>query len=105
MDIILFYRQLALLIESGLNIVTALELLTQQTGQRSFKRVLEDIIADVRSGSQLSVALSKHPEIFPPIHCQSLKVGEQTGGLEVILRQVAEHLEKKTNSEKSMKGQ
>jgi len=104
MDIILFYRQLALLIESGLNIVTALELLTQQTGQRSFKRVLEDIIADVRSGSQLSVALSKHPEIFSPIHCQSLKVGEQTGGLEVILRQVAEHLEKKTNSEKSMKG-
>jgi type IV pilus assembly protein PilC len=101
-DIILFYRQMALLIESGLNIVTALELLEEQSGQRSFKRVLHEIIADVRGGSQLSVALGKHPDIFVPIHCQSLKVGEQTGGLEIILRQIADHMEKLTKSKKGI---
>ncbi len=102
-DIILFYRQMALLVESGLNIVTSLELLESQASNRIFKRVLGEIIADVRSGSQLSVALSKHPKIFSQISCQSLKVGEQTGGLEVILKQMADHSEKQVNSKKGVK--
>jgi type IV pilus assembly protein PilC len=102
-DIILFFRQIALLIESGLNVVTALELIESQCGNRFFKRALNEIAAEVRSGSQLSVALSKHPQLFSPIQCQSLKVGEQTGGMEVILRQVAEHIEKQTNSKKGIK--
>lgn len=102
-DIILFFRQMALLIESGLNIVTALELLEQQATHRSFKRVLGEIIDDVRSGSQLSVSMGKHPDIFSPIHCQSLKVGEETGGMEGILRQISDHIEKQVNSRKGVK--
>ncbi len=102
-DIILFYRQMALLIESGLNIVTSIELLEGQASNRIFKRVLGDIISDVRGGSQLSVAMGKHPEIFSAIQCQSLKVGEQTGGLEVILRQMADHMEKQLTSKKGVK--
>ena len=102
-DIILFYRQMALLIESGLNIVSAIELLEEQATNRIFKRVMGEIIADVRSGSQMSAALAKHPQIFTPIHCQSLKVGEQTGGMEVILRQMADHMEKQVNAGKGVK--
>lgn len=102
-DIILFFRQTALLIESGLNIVTSLELLEEQVTNRAFKKVLAEIITDVQGGSPLSAALGKHPHIFPAIHCQSLKVGEQTGGLEVILRQIAEHMEKQGNAAKGIK--
>jgi len=102
-EIVLFYRQIALLVESGLNIVTSLELLEQQTTHRVFKKVLGEIIEDIRAGSQLSVALGKHPEIFHPIHCQSLKVGEQTGGLETILRQIADHMEKQVVAKKGVK--
>jgi type IV pilus assembly protein PilC len=102
-EIILFYRQMALLVDSGLNIVTALELLEAQTTRRVFRSILGEIIADVRAGNQLSASMAKHPEIFPPIHCQSLKVGEQTGGLEVILRQMADHMEKQLNSSKGVK--
>ena len=102
-EIILFYRQLALLIESGLNIVTSLELLESQCSNRIFKRALSEIVSEVRGGSQLSVALGKHSHLFSQIQCQSLKVGEQTGGLEVILRQVAEHMEKQNNSKKGIK--
>jgi type IV pilus assembly protein PilC len=102
-DIILFYKQMALLAESGLNIVTALELLESQASNRIFKRVLGEIISDVRAGSQLSTALYKHPQIFSQIHCQSLKVGEQTGGLEVVFRQIAAHAEKQVNSKKGIK--
>lgn len=102
-EIILFYRQIALLIDSGLNIVTSIELLEGQATNRLFKRVLGEIAADVRSGSQLSVALSKHPQYFSAIQCQSLKVGEQTGGLEGILRQMADNLDKQLNSKKGIK--
>jgi type IV pilus assembly protein PilC len=102
-DIVLFYRQMALLVESGLNIVTSIELLEEQTDNRIFKRTLGEVIADVRSGSQLSAALGKHPQIFSTIHCQSLKVGEQTGGLEAILRQIADHMEKQLVSKKGVK--
>jgi type IV pilus assembly protein PilC len=94
---------MALLLESGLNIVTSIELLEGQAGNRIFKRILGEIISAVRSGSQLSAAMGKHPEVFSPIHCQSLKVGEQSGGLEVILRQMADHAEKQVNSRKGIK--
>ncbi|MBP1706407.1 MAG: putative pilin biosis protein [Chloroflexi bacterium] len=102
-DIILFYRQMALLIESGLNIVTSIELLEEQSTNRVFKKVLGEVIGDIRAGSQLSAALGKHSHIFTPIQCQSLKVGEQTGGLEDILRQIADHMEKQVNAKKGVK--
>ncbi|MFC2045090.1 type II secretion system F family protein [Chloroflexota bacterium] len=102
-DIILFYRQLALLLESGLDIVTSLELLQGQASSRTLARVLREVISDLRAGNQLSVALNKHPEAFSPIHCRSLKVGEQTGNLEVMLRNSADHMERDLNSAKSIK--
>lgn len=92
-----------MLIESGLNIVGAIELLGEQQTNSNFKKVLEEVVSDIRGGSQLSASLNKHPQIFSPIHCQSLKVGEQTGGLEQILRQIADHMEKQVTSRKGVK--
>ena len=102
-EIILFYRQLALLLESGIDIITSLELLRSQASSRTLNRVLGEVIADLHSGSQLSAALGKHPRTFPPICCQSLRVGEQTGNLEVMLRQIADYVEKGAVTTKSLK--
>jgi len=102
-DIILFYRQLALLLESGINIVTSLELLQDQMSNRVLKKVLNEAIVDLRNGNPLSTALGKHPEVFPPIYCRSLSVGEQTGSLETMLRQVADYIEKETAASKGIK--
>jgi type IV pilus assembly protein PilC len=102
-EVILFYRQLALLLESGINIVTSLELLQSQIANRSMKRVLDEVIADLRSGSQLSAAMSKHPDIFSPLCCRSLSIGEQTGGLETMLRQMADYMEKEILASKGVK--
>ena len=100
---ILLFRQLALLLESGTDIVASLELLQGQVSNRSLKTVLGEVVSDLRGGSQLSVALSKHPEIFPPIYSRSLSVGEQTGSLETILRQVADYMEREATTAKSVK--
>ena len=97
-------RQLALLIESGIDIVTSLELLRGQTSNNALKGVLSEVISDLRSGSRLSAALDKHPKVFPAIFRRSLGVGEQTGGLETVLRQVADYMEREVTNAKNVKG-
>ena len=103
-SIVMLSRQLALLLESGIDIVTSLELLRGQESSRTLRRVLEEIVSDLRSGHRLSAALDRHPEIFPPVYRRSLSVGEQTGGLETVLRQVADHMERENTTAKEVKG-
>ena len=102
-EVMLFYRQLALLLESGISIITALELLQGEMSKRTLKKVLGQVIADLRSGNQLSVALAKHPRIFSPIYCRLLSVGERAGNLEMMLRQIADYMEKHTATAKKIK--
>jgi len=102
--LIIFSRQLAMLLESGTDIVTALELLQAQQGNRVFKDVLTSIISDLRTGSTLLGALGKYPDVFPSIYYRCVAVGEQTGGLEGMLRQIATYLEKEEEIKKSVKG-
>ena len=103
-DVILLYRQLAMLLESGIDIVASLELLQEQTTNRALKRILGDVISDLRSGHQLSKALSKHPQAFSPIYCRLLSVGEQSGDLETVLKQVADYMEKEVTTGKETRG-
>ena len=102
-EIILIYRQLALLLESGIDIISSLELLQEQAANRALKKVLGEVISDLRGGNQLSASLGKHPEVFPPMYCQLLGVGEQSGDLETILKQVADYMEKEIATAKETK--
>ncbi len=102
-EIILFYRQLALLLEAGMDIVSSLEVLRGQVSNHTLKSALEEVITDIRGGNQLSVALSKHPKIFSPMCWRSLHVGEQSGGLEITLRQIADYLEREAIAAKDIK--
>jgi len=102
-EIILLYRQLAILLESGVDIVSSLELLQEQVTNRALKRVLGEVISDLGSGNQLSIALSKHPQVFSPVYCRLLSVGEQSGDLEIVLKQVADYMEKEMATTKETK--
>jgi len=102
-EIILFYRQLAILLESGTDIVASLELLQDQTANHTLKRVLGEVISDLRRGNQLSIALGKHPQVFSSIYCRLLSVGEQSGDLETVLKQVADYMEKEIANAKETK--
>ena len=102
--IIVFSRQLALLLESGIDIVTTLELLKAQSSNKYFGRIIGEIISDLRGGSRLSVALGKHTRVFSKVYVKSVSVGEQGGGLETVLRQVADYMEKDIKAAKAIKG-
>jgi len=86
-----------------MDIITSLELLREQVSSHILKRVLNEVIADLRGGSQLSTALGKHPEILSPIFQRSLRVGEQAGGLEIMLRQMADYMEREAIAAKGIK--
>ncbi len=101
--IVLFSREMATLIDSGVSVVTALELLQGQATNQTMKTVLGTVISDIRSGQRLSDAMSKHPSIFSPLFCRSLSVGEQSAELSIVLNQIAEYMEKDVVAKKSVK--
>ena len=103
-EIVLLYRQLAMLIESGVDIAASLELLGTQATNRGLKKIMAEVVSAVRSGNQLSTVLEKYPQVFPPDYCRLLGVGEQSGNLEAVLRQVADYMEKETVTAKQVKG-
>lgn len=102
-ELVMFSRQLALLIESGTDAVTSIELLQAQATNRSFKKILAEVLSDVRGGSALSEALSRHPRAFPQVYHRLVSVGEQTGNLETVLRRAADYIERITITQKSVK--
>lgn len=102
-DILMFSRQLALLLESGTDLVSSLELLQKQITVKILQKILADVIHDIRSGSSFSAALSKHPKTFPTMYCQAMSAGEQAGNLDVVLRQMSEYLEREVNTGKKVK--
>jgi type IV pilus assembly protein PilC len=102
-EIIMFSRQLALLLESGTDIVTSLDLLQSQVSS-AFGKAIGEIAADIRAGNSLSVAMGRHPRVFPEIYYRTIAAGEQGGNLDVVLRQMADYLERGATVEKKVKG-
>ncbi len=102
-EIIMFSRQLALLLESGTDIVTSLELLQSQATNRTLAKAIGEIANDIRGGSSLSGALSKHPRAFSRMYYRAIAAGEQSGNLEVVFRQMADYIERGATTEKKVK--
>lgn len=94
-DVIIFSRQLATLLRSGISLLPALEILRGQvTSSRTFKKVLESVVGDLRSGGSFTQSISKHPAAFSEIYCRTLTVGERTGNMEMVLNEMANYMEK-----------
>jgi type IV pilus assembly protein PilC len=102
-EVIMFSRQLALLLESGTDIVTAIDLLKGQATNSILRKALDAVVSDIRGGSSLSNALLKHPRVFSKVYCQTIAAGEQGGSLEIVLRQMADYVERAAVAEKKIK--
>ncbi|MFC2051085.1 type II secretion system F family protein, partial [Chloroflexota bacterium] len=93
-EMVTFSRQLALLLQSGVGIIQALELLSSQATDKALRIVLSEVINDLRRGKGLSTALAQHPRVFSTLYCKMISVGEQTGSLETVLRNLADYTER-----------
>lgn len=89
-----FCRQFATLIQSGIGIVDAIHILTQQTEDKTLKKTLHFVYSDVRAGTQLSAAFHKHPKIFSTLFVNMVRAGEASGNLDEVLEKLATFIEK-----------
>ncbi|MBN1152604.1 MAG: type II secretion system F family protein [Dehalococcoidia bacterium] len=103
MEIIMFSRQMALLLESGTDAVTSLELLAAQSENKALRRILNEVVTDVRGGLPMSEAMARHKRVFSTMYSRLVAVGEKTGTLETVLRRAAEYMERAYVTRKSVK--
>jgi type IV pilus assembly protein PilC len=99
-----FSRQFATMIEAGLNVVTALVILEEQTEDKKLARIIGELRADVEGGLLLSEAMSRHPRIFSRLFVSMVEAGEAAGILDVVLDRVAYQIEKETKIKRRVKG-
>ncbi len=102
-QVAMFSRQLALLLESGTDIATSLDLLQEQSDNKALNKIIGEVASDIRGGTSLAVALSKHPQAFSSMYYRAVAAGEQGGKLEIVLRQMATHIEKSIATEKQIR--
>ena len=92
-DLAVMSRQFATMINSGLSLLRALTILTEQTENKELARVLGEVRNDIETGSALSVGMAKHPDVFPPLMVNMCRAGEVGGFLDTVLLQIAANYE------------
>jgi type IV pilus assembly protein PilC len=92
-EMVIFTRQMATMIAAGIPLLECLEILAEQMDNPGFKAVLEDVVYEVRGGTDLSTAMGKHPRVFEDIYVNMIRAGEVSGQIDEILLRLAEYQE------------
>ena len=103
-DLVIFTRQFATMINAGVPILRSLTTLREQTGSSNLKDALDQVIADVQGGMQLSDSMEKHPKIFSAVYINMVRAGETGGILDQILLRLAQQVEKDSRIKGKLKG-
>jgi len=93
-DLTIFSHQFAAMIDAGISLVDAFNILYEEAEHPKLKEVIREIQEDIETGSSLSDAMSRHPKVFPELYCQLVRAGETGGVLNTVLNQLAAHYDK-----------
>ncbi len=99
-----FTRQLSILQDAGLPILRSLRILEGQCKPGRFKNCLMDVCDEIEGGATLSEAMAKSPKAFDRLYVNMIKAGEAGGALEIILRRLAEFMERSQSLKRKVKG-
>ncbi len=103
-DIVVFTRQFATMIDAGLPLVQALEILSKQTESKALAAVISEVKNDVEGGATYADALKKHTKVFDELYVNMVAAGETGGILDTILNRLAGYIEKSMKLKKKVKG-
>ena len=103
-DVVIFTRQLSTMIDAGLPLVQALEILEKQQANSTFKKLLNNVRTEVEAGSTLANAMRNHPKVFDNLFTNMIEAGETGGILDTILSRLATFMEKAMALSKKIKG-
>ncbi len=99
-----FSRQFATMIDAGLNVVSSLVILEQQTDDNALAEVIREVRSDVEGGMLLSQAMARHPKVFDRLYIAMVEAGEAAGILDKVLDRVAVQIEKEMKIKRRVKG-
>lgn len=103
-DLVITTRQLATMVSSGLVLSDSIDILQEQTSNKTLKKALGEISQDIKGGLTFAQALGKYPDIFPRLYVNLVKSGEASGKLDKVLLQMADGLEKDREFRAKIKG-
>jgi type IV pilus assembly protein PilC len=103
-DIVIFTRQFSTMINAGLPLVQALDILAKQSENKSLQAATREIVFDVESGHTVADALAKHPNAFSELYTNMVAAGEAGGILDTILMRLATFMEKNDALIRKVKG-
>ena len=103
-DIVVFARQFATMIQSGLPLAPSLGVLAEQTGNRRLAAVVGQVRYDIEAGRTLAGALGEHPAVFNQLFVSMVAAGEAGGVLDTVLARLADSLEKTDKLVRKVRG-
>lgn len=103
-EMVMFYRQLAILFEANTPLLESLKAVAEQIRNPYFKEILFEVESDIRGGENLSGALAKHKKVFSSFYINVIQSGEATGKLDQVLKYLADHAEKEFLLAQKVKG-
>jgi type IV pilus assembly protein PilC len=103
-DVVIFTRQFSTMINAGLPLVQALDILSRQSDNAALQQTTRAVVFDVESGATVSDALSRHPKVFTDLYTNMVAAGEAGGILDTILMRLATFLEKNDALVRKVKG-
>ncbi|TET10983.1 type II secretion system F family protein [Candidatus Aerophobetes bacterium] len=102
-DLVIFNRQLATMIGSGLSLDRSLSVLSRQTESKKLGSTLKEVVADIEKGASFSQALAKFPKVFSHLYISMIRAGEVGGILQDVLDRLALLLEKEEKIRRDVK--
>jgi type IV pilus assembly protein PilC len=103
-DIVIFTRQFSTMINAGLPLVQALDILARQSENKVLAQTVREVVFEVESGHTVADAMRKHPKAFSDLYTNMVAAGEQGGILDTILGRLAVFLEKNDALVRKVKG-
>lgn len=93
-DLMHFSRQMAVFLRAGIPLVDALQTVEEEAGNKTFKKILGDMIEALRGGATFAGAAAEHGQAFPEYYIGILRSAELTGNLDIVLDQLADYIER-----------
>ena len=103
-ELLIFFRQLSVILQSGVPLAQGIDLLSENTKNEKFSTVLKRIAARLSAGEDLSLCLKKYPKLFAPITVGLIEAGEAGGILDQVLERIANLIEDKEKIKGEIQG-
>ncbi len=102
-EVSVFTRQFSVMIDAGLPLVQCLDILSKQADNKAFSDVLASIRNEMEGGANLATAMAQYEQVFTPLYCNMISAGEAGGILDIILRRLANYIEKSVKLKRAVK--